>query len=109
MQPDCWIISLHFHRKVDADNFAAGNCTILGCQFCCHQKKNHIKTKLAVGTTEFHCPQVVFFIFQKNINRENLASFPQKLANYVTLMSVSSLYNPQNSEMKICENMMLTC
>jgi hypothetical protein len=28
---------------------------------------------------------------------------------YLTLRSVSSLNNPQNSEMKICENMKLTC
>jgi hypothetical protein len=28
---------------------------------------------------------------------------------YLTLRSVASLYNPQNSEMKFCENMKLTC
>jgi hypothetical protein len=28
---------------------------------------------------------------------------------YTLLRSVSSLNNPQNSEMKICENMKLTC
>jgi hypothetical protein len=28
---------------------------------------------------------------------------------YLTLRSVSSLNNPQNSEMKFCENMKLTC
>jgi hypothetical protein len=61
MQPDCWMISLHFPRTVHADNFAAGNCMILGCRFWCHQLKKHIKTKLAVSTTELHCPQGVFF------------------------------------------------
>ncbi len=29
--------------------------------------------------------------------------------NYLTLRSVSSLNNPQNSEMKFCENIKLTC
>jgi hypothetical protein len=49
--------------------------------FAATNKKKHIKTKLAISTTELHCPQgVFFFIFQKNISRENLASFPQKLA-----------------------------
>jgi len=28
---------------------------------------------------------------------------------YLTLRPVWSLYNPQNSEMKFCENMKLTC
>jgi hypothetical protein len=28
---------------------------------------------------------------------------------YLTLRSVSSLNNPQNSEMKFCENIKLTC
>jgi hypothetical protein len=32
-----------------------------------------------------------------------------QFANYLTLRSVSSLTNPQNSEMKFCENMELTC
>jgi hypothetical protein len=31
------------------------------------------------------------------------------LVYYLTLRSVSSLNNPHNSEMKICENMKLTC
>jgi hypothetical protein len=30
-------------------------------------------------------------------------------SDYLTLRSVSSLNNPQNTEMKLCENMKLTC
>jgi hypothetical protein len=32
-----------------------------------------------------------------------------RLVKYLTLRSVSSLNNPQNNEMKICENMKLAC
>jgi hypothetical protein len=49
--------------------------------FAANNLKKHIKTKLALSTTELHCPQGLFFlIFQKNINREILVSFTQKLA-----------------------------
>ncbi len=81
----CQMISLQSHRTVMQTTFQREmlHCArFLGRRFCRHQfKKKHIKTKLAVGTTELHCPQGVFFLFLKNkINMEIFASFPQKLA-----------------------------
>jgi hypothetical protein len=32
-----------------------------------------------------------------------------KIEKYITLGSVSSLNNPENNEMKFCENVKLTC
>jgi hypothetical protein len=50
----------------------------------------------------------------KNINSSFDADFEKKYqfksgSYYLTLRSVLSLNNPQNSEMKFCENMKFTC
>jgi hypothetical protein len=44
-----------------------------------------------------------------NSDFSSVASFKQVFRDYLTLRSVSSINNPQNSEMKICGNMKLTC
>jgi hypothetical protein len=53
------------------------------------------------------CRHYFKFKFQEFVLQNVLVT--SVIVNYLTMRSVSSLNNPQNSEMKFCENMKFTC
>jgi hypothetical protein len=67
---------------------------------------------VGVNTTISRLSRDVFNIFSLNMISNSISFFHwvwYHYTLYLTLRLVSSLNNPQNSEMKFCENMKLTC